>query len=191
MKELNNKLAQVQTRLKAKKSSYNSFGKYYFRKSEDILEAIKPFLLEFGVTVTLQERIVELQPVPMLETTAIFTDGEDLISATSIVGVDLNQKGMQTSQQFGAASTYGKKYALGNLLLIDDTEDADATNSHGKGSATLDKLKASMPSKPKESLTKGSDKFKAAKKYIAEGGDINAIKGKYEISAAVEKELTK
>ena len=96
MKELNNKLAQVQTKLKAKKSSYNSFGKYYFRKSEDILEAIKPFLLELDVTVTIQERIVELQPVPMLETTAIFTDGEDLISATAIVGVDLNQKGMQT-----------------------------------------------------------------------------------------------
>ena len=108
MKELNNKLAQVQTKLKAKKSSYNSFGKYYFRKSEDILEAIKPFLLELDVTVTIQERIVELQPVPMLETTAIFTDGEDLISATAIVGVDLNQKGMLTSQQFGAASTYGK-----------------------------------------------------------------------------------
>ena len=145
MKELNNKLAQVQTELKAKKSSYNSFGKYYFRKSEDILEAIKPFLLELGVTVTISERIVELQPVPMLETTANFTDGESIIQATAIVGVDLNQKGMQTSQQFGAASTYGKKYALGNLLLIDDTEDADASNKHGKDSTVLDKLKASMP----------------------------------------------
>jgi hypothetical protein len=183
MKELNDKLAQVQTRLKAKKSSYNSFGKYYFRKSEDILEAIKPFLLELDVTVTIQERIVELQPVPILETTAIFTDGEDLISATAIVGVDLNQKGMQTSQQFGAASTYGKKYALGNLLLIDDTEDADATNAHGKV--------LTQQNKAKEKLTKGSDKFKHAKKYIAEGGSIDAIKGKYEVSAAVEKELTK
>ena len=53
MKELNNKLAQVQTKLKAKKSSYNSFGKYYFRKSEDILEAVKPFLLDLGVSVTI------------------------------------------------------------------------------------------------------------------------------------------
>ena len=162
MKELNNKLAQVQTKLKAKKSSYNSFGKYYFRKSEDILEAIKPFLLELDVTVTIQERIVELQPVPMLETTAIFTDGEDLISATAIVGVDLNQKGMQTSQQFGAASTYGKKYALGNLLLIDDTEDADASNKHGKQSTVLDNLKASMPKKPKITV----EQFDKAKEYL-------------------------
>ena len=31
MKELTEKLANVQTNLKAKKSSYNSFGKYHFR----------------------------------------------------------------------------------------------------------------------------------------------------------------
>ena len=55
MKELNQKLALIQTKLKAKKSSYNSFGKYYFRKSEDILESIKPFLIEHGVTVTINE----------------------------------------------------------------------------------------------------------------------------------------
>ena len=53
MKELNQKLAIVQTKLKTKKTSYNAFGKYYFRKAEDILEAIKPFLLEQGVTVTI------------------------------------------------------------------------------------------------------------------------------------------
>ena len=176
MKELNNKLAQVQTKLKAKKSSYNSFGKYYFRKSEDILEAIKPFLLELDVTVTIQERIVELQPVPMLETTAIFTDGEDLISATAIVGVDLNQKGMQTSQQFGAASTYGKKYALGNLFLIDDTEDADATNTHGKADV-----------KPRITV----EQFNKAKEYITNGGNVNAIKTKYKLTSKQEEELNK
>ena len=53
MKELNQKLAVIQTKLKAKKSSYNSFGKYHFRKAEDILEAIKPFLIEQGVSVTI------------------------------------------------------------------------------------------------------------------------------------------
>ena len=174
MKELNNKLAQVQTKLKAKKSSYNSFGKYYFRKSEDILEAVKPFLLELGVTVTISERIVELQPVPMLETTANFTDGESIIQATAIVGVDLNQKGMQTSQQFGAASTYGKKYALGNLFLIDDTEDADATNTHGKAAA------ATVAAKPKPKIT--VEQFNKAKDYLKNGGKLEAIKAKYTLT---------
>ncbi len=184
MTQLNNKLAQVQTKLKAKKSCYNSFGKYYFRKSEDILEAIKPFLLELDVSVTLREQIVATEPVPMLESTAIFSDGDNQIVATAVVGVDLNQKGMQTSQQFGAASTYAKKYALGNLLLIDDTEDADASNKHGKNTA------AKVAAKPKEKLTKSSEKFKLAKAYLEKGGDVSAIKGKYDMSAAVEKELT-
>ena len=128
MKELTKSLATIQTKMKAKKSSYNAFGKYYFRKSEDILEAIKPFLLEHKVYVTVSEEIVATDPVPTLLSTATISNGTDAIHATALVGVDLNQKGMQTAQQFGAASTYGKKYALGNLFLIDDTEDADAGN---------------------------------------------------------------
>ena len=176
MKELNNKLAQVQTKLKAKKSSYNSFGKYYFRKSEDILEAVKPFLLELDVSVVIKEQIIATDPVPMLESTAIFSDGENQVTATAVVGVDLSQKGMQTSQQFGAASTYGKKYALGNLFLIDDTEDADATNTHGKADV-----------KPRITV----DQFNKAKEYITNGGNVNAIKTKYKLTSKQEEELSK
>ena len=176
MKELNNKLAQVQTKLKAKKSSYNSFGKYYFRKSEDILEAVKPFLLELDVSVVIKEQIIATDPVPMLDSTAIFSDGENQVTATAVVGVDLSQKGMQTSQQFGAASTYGKKYALGNLFLIDDTEDADATNTHGKADV-----------KPRITV----EQFNKAKEYITNGGNVNAIKTKYKLTSKQEEELTK
>ena len=179
MKELNNKLAQVQTKLKAKKSSYNSFGKYYFRKSEDILEAIKPFLLELDVSVVIKEQIIATEPVPMLESSAIFSDGENQITATAVVGVDLAQKGMQTSQQFGAASTYGKKYALGNLLLIDDTEDADASNTHGKAAA--------VAAKPKPKIT--VEQFNKAKDYLKNGGKLEAIKTKYTLTSKQEEQL--
>jgi hypothetical protein len=183
MKELNQKLAQVQTKLKAKKSSYNSFGKYYFRKAEDILEATKPFLVELGVTVTIKESIIMTDPVPMLETTAIFSDGQTKIEATAIVGVDLNQKGMQTSQQFGAASSYGKKYALGNLFLIDDTADSDSTNKHGKDAPA-------PKQKVEKTELKGND-LEKAKAYIQGGGNIEAIKQKYKLSPEIESELTK
>jgi len=180
MKELNNKLAIVQTKLKAKKSSYNAFGKYYFRKSEDILEAIKPFLIEHGVTVTINEEMISTDPVPTMQTTATISDGENAIHATALVGVDLNQKGMQTAQQFGAASTYGKKYALGNLLLIDDTEDAD---SGQKPSKAIDKIKTAA----KPAIT--ADQMKKAIKYVQSGGDIEAIKTKYKLNAAQEANL--
>ena len=182
MKELNQKLAQIQTELKVKKSSYNSFGKYYFRKAEDILEAVKPFLLKHGVSVTIDEDILATDPIPMLKSTAIISDGENQITTTAIVGVDLNQKGMQAAQQFGAASSYGKKYALGNLFLIDDTADADASNNHGKSKA-VDKIKqAAKPAITTAQLTK-------AKEYIASGGNIEAIETKYKLTAADKKEL--
>ena len=180
MKELNKKLAIVQTKLKAKKSSYNSFGKYYLRKSEDILEARKPFLIEQGVTVTINEEIIATDPVPTMQSTATFSDGENAIHATALVGVDLNQKGMQTAQQFGAASTYGKKYALGNLLLIDDTEDADASD---KPSKAIDKIKTAA----KPTIT--MEQLKQAKDYVMAGGDVEAIKTKYKLTASQEKAL--
>ena len=182
MKELTKTLATIQTKLKAKKSSYNSFGKYYFRKSEDILEAIKPFLLDHGVYVTVSEEIVATDPVPTLQSTATISNGKDAIHATALVGVDLNQKGMQTAQQFGAASTYGKKYALGNLFLIDDTEDADS----GKKPSTVDKLKAKA--KPaKKNIT--ADQMKSAEEYVLAGGDVNAILKKYILNANQVKQL--
>jgi len=181
MKELNQKLAIVQTKLKTKKTSYNSFGKYYFRKAEDILEAVKPFLLEQGVSVIISEEIIATDPVPTLQTTATISDGENAISATAVVGVDLNQKGMQTAQQFGAASSYGKKYALGNLFLIDDTQDSDATNDHGNG--VVSRLKEKT--KPVMNI----DQLDKACQYLKSGGDINAIKSKYKLTKVQEKEL--
>ena len=182
MKELNLKLAEIQTKLKAKKSSYNSFGKYHFRKAEDILEAIKPFLLQHSVSVTINEELIQDTNVPIIKSTAIITDGKDSVQATAIVGVDLGQKGMQTAQQFGAASSYGKKYALGNLFLIDDTQDSDATNNHGKSKAISKIKQAAKPEITRNQLNK-------AVEYVKSGGDIEAIKAKYKITTDQENYL--
>ena len=166
---LQQKLAKIQTEFKSKKSRFNSFGKYYFRSAEDILEAIKPFELKYGVTVTVNEKLVVDGPVPIIKTTATIHDEKGMtLSTSAIVGVDLNQKGMQVPQQFGSASSYGKKYALGNLFLIDDTQDSDATNNH------------------KENLTD----ITKAKSYIQSGGKLAAIKKKYQLTPQQEKELT-
>ena len=162
------KLSQIQTEFKSKKSRFNSFGKYYFRSAEDILEATKPFLKKLGVTVTISEELVVDGPMPIIKSTASITDGDGAIHATSIVGVDVNQKGMQAPQQFGSASSYAKKYALGNLFLIDDTQDSDATNNHGKDKLT---------------------DISKAKTYIKSGGSVDAIKKKYQLTSAQEAEL--
>ena len=168
---LNEKLATIQTKFKSKKSRFNSFGKYNFRSAEDILEATKPFLLELGVSVTISETLISNDPFPILESKATVTDGKDAIHATAIVGIDLDQKGMQMPQKFGSASSYGKKYALGNLFLIDDTQDAD----HGKAEKAKPKLQG-------QALEK-------AKAFLKAGGSLDAIKSKYEIPAATLKTL--
>ena len=173
------KLSVIQAEFKAKKSRYNSFGKYNFRSAEDILEALKPFNAKYQVYFTVSEEIVTTDPLPIMKSTAAIHNAEGGMSVevSAIVGVDLNQKGMQVPQQFGSASSYAKKYALGNLLLIDDTQDSDATNTHGKA-------------KSKNSLSKKTDPaFKKAVEYIKAGGSIDAIKKKYALSSDVEAEL--
>ena len=79
-------------------------------------------------------------PIIVSTATAHDCESDNTILATAIVGVDLAQKGMQKPQAFGSASSYGKKYALGNLLLIDDTADADATNGHNQKLQQLQQL---------------------------------------------------
>jgi len=177
---INEKLATIQTKFKSKKSRFNSFGKYYFRSAEDILEATKPFLLELGVSVTIDEQLIDVSNIPIICSTATISDGKESIHASALVGVDLNQKGMQTPQQFGSASSYGKKYALGNLFLIDDTQDSDASNTHGK--APKAKTKSTITSKKDPAYEK-------AVQYITSGGKLEAIKAKYSLSKEIEQML--
>ena len=178
---LGEKLSKIQFEFKAKKSKFNSFGKYYFRSAEDILEALKPFNEKYGVYFTINEQLINSNP-PIITSVATVYDCESgkSIDCSAVVGIDLNQKGMQVPQQYGTASSYAKKYALGNLLLIDDTQDAD----HGK------------PIEPKETkekptLMQDTEAFFKAKDYVAGGGEIELIEKKYTLTALVKEALTK
>lgn len=166
---IHEKLSLIQQEFKSKKSRYNSFGKYNFRSAEDILEALKPFNKKYKVYFTVNE--TWLGDGVIESTATIFSaDGANFIEAKALVGVDFNQKGMQVPQQFGSASSYGKKYALGNLLLIDDTADADATNTHDKST-----------SKPK--LIKGTENWTKAISFVKSGGTLKAIMSKYDVTS--------
>jgi hypothetical protein len=185
---LNQKLSLIQKEFKANKSKFNSFGKYNFRSAEDILEALKPFNEKYEVSFIITEELVTndfvANTIPMMLSTATILDnnGVNEIKATALVGVDLEQKGMQMPQKFGSASSYGKKYALGNLLLIDDTQDADATNNHGKEVKTEEDLKW---------LNKNTPEFNKAIEYLKNGGNIATIENKYKLAKAVKDELLK
>ncbi len=123
-------LIEIQTKLKAPKSQYNSFGKYKYRSAEDILEAVKPLLSEQGVLLTLSDDIIEVAGRFYIKATATATKDGESVTNTAFAREDDTKKGMDGSQITGTASSYARKYALNGLFLIDDTKDADTDEYH-------------------------------------------------------------
>ena len=119
-------LIAIQSELKAPKSQFNSFGKYNYRSAEDILEAVKPLLKKYGCYLTFTEKTSEIAGKLVLNSKATISDGETTISVEAQAGINPDRKGMDIAQSFGSSSSYAKKYALGNLFLLDDTKDADS-----------------------------------------------------------------
>ena len=150
------KLMTVQTKLRAPKGQYNSFGKYSYRSCEDILEALKPLLAEVGAIINITDEIkvigdnfetMEVEDKKTgeksvrlvgrrfyIEATAMFIDVEtgDSIVARALAREDEAKKGMDLAQVTGSVSSYARKYALNGLFAIDDNRDPDSTNKHGK-----------------------------------------------------------
>lgn len=126
-------LRDLQAELKAPKSQRNSFGNYNYRSAEDILEALKPLAVKHGLTFQICDDICEIGGRVYVKATVTCTDDEGVtMSSTAFAREEETKKGMDGSQVTGAASSYARKYALNGMLLIDDTKDADATNTHGK-----------------------------------------------------------
>ena len=155
MENLKNKVAAIQKELKAPKNQTNNFGKYKYRSCEDILEAVKPLLSREGLVMTISDQILEAGNLVYVEATVKITDGEDVVSTTSAAGIDPTKKGMDIAQSFGASSSYARKYALNGMFLIDDTKDADATNTHGKTAKNKKKMTPTIKTAMKKAISTG------------------------------------
>lgn len=122
------KLMRIQTRIKAPKNLYNSFGKYNYRNAESICEAVKPFLAEERCALVLADEMVEVCGRVYVKATASLYDNEAdawLVNVSAYAREADSKKGMDESQVTGTASSYARKYALNGLFLLDDTKDAD------------------------------------------------------------------
>lgn len=139
-------LTEIQKKLKAPKSNYNSFGKYNYRSCEDILEAVKPLLGDN--TLTLSDEVVQIGDRIYVKATAVFRDGATETRVSAFAREAESKKGMDESQVTGTASSYARKYALNGLFLIDDTKDAD-TDEYVKAT---EKTKAKKPTEPEEPM---------------------------------------
>lgn len=127
------KLLNIQRDLKAPKGQYNNFGKYSYRNAEDIMEALKPLLVENNAITYVEDDTIEyIGQRYYLVATISFVDVEtgEKITVKARAREEENKKGMDGSQITGAASSYARKYALSGLFLIDDNKDADSNEYH-------------------------------------------------------------
>ena len=129
---INQQLMAIQAELKAPKSQFNSFGKYKYRSCEDILEAAKPILAKNSCSLTMTDDVIFVGERYYIKATATLSNGTATVSVSALAREANEKKGMDESQITGTASSYARKYALNGLFCIDDTKDADATNTHGQ-----------------------------------------------------------
>lgn len=152
-------LRELQAELKAPKNQRNTFGKYNYRSAEDILEALKPLAVKHGLTFRLSDAIETVgDRIYVISTVTVSNDDGEHMGSDGFAREEDTKKGMDASQITGATSSYARKYALNGLLLIDDTKDADATNTHGNEAPSL-------PSKP-QTTVKDSDLMSKAIEHI-------------------------
>ena len=154
-----NTLATIQAALKVPKNRLNSFSKFKYRNLEDIMEAVKPLLVEHGLTLTLTDDLVQIGDRYYIKATARISDGKTEQVTTAFAREPEIKKGMDEPQITGTASSYARKYALAGLLLLDDAEDIDSMDNR-------EEPRKSPSKSPRES----DDKI-----WLDEGGD--GVKG--------------
>lgn len=164
-------LTAIQSNLKVPKSQFNSFGQYYFRSAEEILEALKPLLETNDCTLTLSDEIVLIGGRYYIKATASLTNKDGVVvSTTAFAREEEVKKGMDGAQITGAASSYARKYALNGLFCIDDTKDPDATNKHGKDEPGPTSKPSAKPT-PKSDI----DQARKALELCKDNASIDAV----------------
>lgn len=166
------KLMEIQTKLKAPKNLYNSFGKYNYRNAEGICEAVKPFLEEHKCALTLSDEIIEVGGRIYVKATATLHDTETLewLSVSAMAREAEEKKGMDESQITGTASSYARKYALNGLFLLDDTKDADSDEHHTESKEKKKKAETEQKIEDIKKMKIDAIKVSVIKKRCADEG---------------------
>lgn len=141
----------VQMAFNAPKSRYNSFGDYYYRSAEDMEAGLKPLLDEQGLTMFIDDEVVEISGRFYVKATVSVFKGPNMVRCHGYAREVETKTKSDPAQITGMASSYARKYALGGLFLVDDQPDADSQQG------------ASEPSKAKQGPQTQPDPLAAAK----------------------------
>ena len=150
------KLSMIQNEMNVPKNMYNTFGKYYYRNAETILDTAKPICKKYRTTLTVSDEIFvsERGWTYVVGVATLFDwDSDKSIVNKAFAREEESKKGMDASQVTGSCSSYARKYALNGLFNLDDVKDADAeennaikksdkkTDSNSLGSSTKEQHK--------------------------------------------------
>lgn len=156
------------------KDSSNPFFKSKYADLNSVREACMPLLNANGISAL--QPIINKDGKNFVNTILLHESGEFLSSLTEIVFSKQND-----AQAQGSGITYARRYGLQSFVNIGADDD--------------DGNKASQPAKEKpkekEHLIENSDKFKAALKFMNDGGSIEDIEKKYFLSETIKLLLIK
>jgi hypothetical protein len=202
-------IVKIQEELKAPKNQRNSFGNYNYRSAEDIIEAVKPIAHRYGFYLNITDEVIEVGGRIYVKATAtlISDDKKTLVGSTGWAREEETKKGMDGAQITGAASSYARKYALNGLLAIDDTKDADATNTHDKETpaVTVNRVSAQHVTPQPQQATSVAPKTDDNKPWLNKNnpnwslivqsfknGSLNVagLRNQFKVSKALEAELS-
>jgi hypothetical protein len=130
------RLFAIQQALKCGKESYNQFGKFKYRTTSAILEAVKPLLKTQGLIILMTDEIKSVgnREILIAEVALYDAESNELVCSTNGCAEIGQYNGMSIGQATGSSSTYARKYALCGLFAIDDsTDDPDHFDNSLKG----------------------------------------------------------
>lgn len=188
-------LIEIQQKLSVPKARKNSFGNYKYRSCEDILEAVKPILHEYGYYLILSDEVVEIAGKAYVKATVHLFDSDKITKfiAHGYARESQEKKGMDDSQMTGTASSYARKYALNGMFAIDDTKDAD-TDEFQKEASEAQKVSPKPKAKPEytaKQIEANRDKWIKLFDSKTKTPDqiIKAIKSEYTLSEGLEMDI--
>lgn len=124
-------------------------GKFNGRSAEDILDAVKKVDSEISVTMT--DDIVFIGDRYYVKSVATAHLGTETVSVTAFAREPDNMPGINSSQTTGATTSYARKYALGGLFMVDDSQDSDTVSAKDSQKANQN------PQKPPIMQSKSND----------------------------------
>lgn len=118
-------------RLPIVKNINNDYGKFKYLKIATILSDIDGVLVEFGLRVKFEDKIILSGDRYYVKAKASLIDGAgNKESSVAYAREVLEKTKMDEAQITGSCSTYARKYALCGLLGIEGEEDMDSKNNN-------------------------------------------------------------